>query len=59
LVLWESAPLLPDTCRVNVPSVADEVVVTVRVEVAVDPAGGVTGEGMLTETPDGAVPAQE
>ncbi len=32
---------------------------TVRVEVAIPPEGGVTGPGKLIDTPDGAVPTHE
>jgi len=42
-----------------VPLEAAAVRVTVSVDVAVPPEGGVTGPGRLKETPDGAVPTHE
>jgi hypothetical protein len=58
-VLCVSAPLVPVTASVKVPVEAPEVRVTVRVDVAVPPEGGVTGPGRLMETPEGAVPTHE
>jgi hypothetical protein len=45
--------------RVNEPVEADEDALTVSVDVAVPPEGGVIGPGKLIVTPDGAVPTQE
>lgn len=45
--------------RVNEPVDDEEETLVVRVELAVDPGGGVTGPGRLMETPDGAEPTQE
>ena len=54
-VLWVNAPLVPVTVRVDVPGVAVVPTETVRVEVAVPPAGGVTCEGLsVAVTPKGA-----
>jgi hypothetical protein len=44
---------------VNEPTDDPEVAVTVRVDVAVEPEGGVIGPGTLTVTPDGAEPTHE
>jgi hypothetical protein len=57
--LCVSAPLVPVTANVKVPLEASDAKVTVRVEVAVPPEGGVTGPGRLIETPEGAVPNHE
>ena len=54
-VLWVKASLVPVTVRVDVPGVAVVATETVRVEVAVPPAGGVTCEGLsVAVTPEGA-----
>jgi hypothetical protein len=58
-VLWVSTPLVPVTESVNVPAVAEESALTVSVEVAVPPRGGVTGPGRDMETPEGAAPIHE
>ncbi len=57
--LWVSNPLVPVTDRVKEPVDADEPALTVSVDVAVDPEGGVTGPGRLMDTSDGAVPIHE
>jgi hypothetical protein len=44
---------------VNEPVDVDDVVPTVKVEVAVPPDAGVTGPGRLIETSVGALPIQE
>jgi hypothetical protein len=44
---------------VNEPVDEDEVALTVNVEVAVDPDGGVTGPGRVMGTSDGALPTHE
>ena len=43
----------------NEPVEDNESALTVRVELAKDPDGGVTGPGRLIEIPDGAEPIQE
>jgi hypothetical protein len=43
----------------NEPVVDVESALTVRVEIAEDPDGGVTGPGKLMGIPDGAVPIHE
>ena len=58
-VLCVNEPLVPVTDRVKVPVDAEELTLTVSVEVAVPPEGGVTGPGRVMETPEGAVPAHE
>ena len=50
---------MPVTMSVNEPIEADESALTVRVELAVDPDGGVIGPGKLTEIPVGAEPIHE
>jgi hypothetical protein len=57
--LWARDPLIPDTDKVKEPVEAEEAALTVSVDVAVDPDGGVTGPGRLMETPEGAVPIHE
>lgn len=57
--LCVNEPLVPVTDRVKVPVEAEELTLTVSVEVAVPPEGGVTGPGSVMETPEGAVPAHE
>jgi len=59
LTLWLSDPLLPPTDRVKDPVEAEEDALTVSVEVAVEPEGGVIGPGRVIETPLGAEPTQE
>lgn len=50
-------PLVPMTLTVNVPVDAVELAVIVRVEFAVPPEVGVTGEVTVTVTPAGVVPS--
>ncbi len=57
--LWVSNPFVPVTDSVKEPVDEDELALTVRVDVAVDPEGGVTGPGRLMDTPEGAVPIHE
>jgi len=59
LTLWVSESLVPVIDSVKAPVEAEEDALTVSVEVADEPEGGVTGPGKLTETPEGAVPIQE
>ena len=59
LTLWVSAPLVPMIDKVKDPKDDPEAALTVSVDVAVEPEGGVTGPGMFTLTPDGAEPTQE
>lgn len=59
LTLCVSDPLVPVTWSVNEPVDDDEVALTVNVEVAVDPDGGVTGPGRVMDTSDGALPTHE
>jgi len=58
-VLCVRAPLIPVTDKVKEPVDDEDVVLTVRVDVAGVPDEGVTGLGRLAETPDGAAPTQE
>jgi hypothetical protein len=54
-MLWVNAPLVPVTVKVYFPRVAVVATETVKVEVAVLPAGGVTCEGLsVAVTPEGA-----
>ena len=50
---------MPVIVSVNEPVDDDESALTVRVEVADDPDGGVTGPGKLIEIPEGAAPIHE
>jgi hypothetical protein len=59
LTLWLKDPLVPPTDRVKDPVEAEEDAVTVRVEVAVEPDGGVIGPGRVIVTPVGAEPSHE
>lgn len=59
LTLCVNAPLVPMIDRVNEPNDDPGDALTVRVDVAVEPEGGVMGPGILTVTPDGAEPIHE
>jgi hypothetical protein len=59
LTLCVSEPLVPSIDRVKEPVEAEEDALTVRVEVAVEPEGGVIGPGRVIETPLGADPSHE
>ena len=59
LTLWVRDPLVPSIDRVNDPVEAEEDALTVSVDVAVEPDGGVIGPGRVIETPVGAEPSQE
>ena len=59
LTVCVNDPLVPIIDKVNEPNDDAEDVFTVRVDVAVEPEGGVIGPGMFTVTLDGAEPNQE
>ena len=59
LTLWVRDPLVPSIDMLKDPVEAEEDALTVSVEVAVEPEGGVIGPGRVIETPLGADPSQE